>query len=436
MERIVEMALQLSTTGKEADLMNLHKRISDHDTQEAINRHSGNLETFLSCLHPTTHTLAFTLILVHMRTSNQAEHQKFLAFFNNVVSDGDFMQLKVQPSSFFKLCHKATESYTTTSPISGVHLLQMALEKIKNRDQPQILPIHADLMKLCVASRLYKVAIPYVMEEFDTVSEHTTPESLLCWLYYGGMACIAMREYPKAYDLFKTALLLPTHQLSAIQLEIYKKFILVSLISGESPTLSKALGANALHVAKALATDYIEFATAFSTQDVDAVHRYAETHIDAFKKDKNFGLVKRAIVALYKQNIHKHTKIYLTLPLSEIQASLKLPSTSKVRDFVLRMIEDGQIAASINMRDGILAFHEETESYNSDETTQRISNQIRRAMTLNRKLESLDQELQLNSTYIQKTFFRDHHGGPGGNFAMGGDFEDEMMAGPFARDGH
>lgn len=88
-------------------------------------------------------------------------------------------------------------------------------------------------------------------------------------------------------------------QLSAIQFEIYKKFVLVSLLHyGQVVGLPKATASSVIRTLRSMATVYGDFAAAYNGHDVNAVHKYAlkfsslncfrfaELHVEVFKKDR------------------------------------------------------------------------------------------------------------------------------------------------------
>ena len=70
------------------------------------------------------------------------------------------------------------------------------------------------------------------------------------------------------------------------------------------------------------------------------------------EQDKNFGLVKQLQQSFYKKNIQKLTKTFITLSLADMATKVKLPSAKEAETYMLNMIKDGEIFATINQKDG------------------------------------------------------------------------------------
>ena len=68
--------------------------------------------------------------------------------------------------------------------------------------------------------------------------------------------------------------------------------------------------------------------------------------------DKNLGLVKQLQQSFYKKNIQKLTKTFITLSLADMAQKVRLPSAREAEVYMLNMIKDGEIFATINQKDG------------------------------------------------------------------------------------
>jgi len=113
---------------------------------------------------------------------------------------------------------------------------------------------------------------------------------------------------------------------------------------------------------------YEDFATSFSTRSVIDLHKVGENNAEVFIKDGNMGLVKQAIQALTRQNIQRLTKTYLTLSLANISEQVNLSNAAETERKVFKMIQDNQVYATINQKDGMVEFHESPEQYNNNKT--------------------------------------------------------------------
>jgi COP9 signalosome complex subunit 3 len=138
--------------------------------------------------------------------------------------------------------------------------------------------------------------------------------------------------------------------------------------------------------------------------------------------------VKQCIQDLYRRNIKRHTQTFLTLSLSQIAESVKLASPKDAEKAILRMIEEGQIFASINQKDGMVSFNDNPESYGDNRMLNHLDQQIKRTIELAHKLRTVDRDIASSPVFIQKTTMGDR--GRGWNdFDMG----DLDMGGPGMR---
>jgi len=114
------------------------------------------------------------------------------------------------------------------------------------------------------------------------------------------------------------------------------------------------------------------------------------------------GLVKQAIQALYRQNIQRLTKTYITLSLQSITEQTSLPNVAETERRVFQMIQNGQVFASINQKDGMVEFLENPEKYNNIKTLEYLDRQIHRSINLTNVVMKIDEEIGLEDKYLHK----------------------------------
>lgn len=61
-------------------------------------------------------------------------------------------------------------------------------------------------------------------------------------------------------------------------------------------------------------------------------------HTDVYTRDHNMGLVKQVASVLYKKNIQRLTKTFLTLSLSDVASRVGLPSPADAEKYILHMV--------------------------------------------------------------------------------------------------
>lgn len=69
---------------------------------------------------------------------------------------------------------------------------------------------------------------------------------------------------------------------------------------------------------------------------------------------------------------------------------------------VLEMIEDGEIYATINQKDGMVRFLEDPEEYKTCEMIEHIDSSISRIMKLSKKLTTMDESMACDPLYLSK----------------------------------
>lgn len=109
------------------------------------------------------------------------------------------------------------------------------------------------------------------------------------------------------------------------------------------------------------------------------------------------------IQSLYCRNIQRLTQTYITLSLQDIATSVKLPSTKEVEKYLLKMIESGEIHATINQKDGMVSFSDDPEKYDTSDMLNNLDNNIQKVMQLCKRTRHLDESIAASTLYLQKT---------------------------------
>ncbi|XP_063473861.1 COP9 signalosome complex subunit 3 isoform X7 [Symphalangus syndactylus] len=123
-----------------------------------------------------------------------------------------------------------------------------------------------------------------------------------------------------------------------------------------------------------LSNAYHELAQVYSTNNPSELRNLVNKHSETFTRDNNMGLVKQCLSSLYKKNIQRLTKI-----------------------------EDGEIFASINQKDGMVSFHDNPEKYNNPAMLHNIDQEMLKCIELDERLKAMDQEITVNPQFVQKS---------------------------------
>ncbi|WZY74859.1 hypothetical protein YC2023_021243 [Brassica napus] len=320
-------------------------------------------------------------------------------------------------------------------PLRGVAPLLSAVRKVQVSSK-RLTALHPDCLQLCLLAKCYKAGFSILS---DDILEVDQPRDFYLYCYYGGMICIGQKKFQKALELLYNVVTAPMHSVNAIALEAYKKYILVTLIhSGQfSVSLPKCASTAAQRHLKTWSLPYTEVGNCYNEGKISELQAVVVAHSSDFEKDNNLGLVKQAVSSLYKRNILRLTQKYLTLSLQDIANMVQLANAKEAEMHVLQMvlyslcptldflklviqlsIQDGQIHALINQKDGMVRFLEDPEQYKTSEMIEVMDSVIQRSegkgkgMTLERILilslkssPCKQQKTSSNKTRLKTLFF-------------------------------
>lgn len=153
------------------------------------------------------------------------------------------------------------------------------------------------------------------------------------------MIYTAVKNYDRALYYFEVAISTPALAMSHIMLESYKKYILVSLIlHGKQITIPKYSSQVISRFMKPLSQHYHELSTAYTHGSCDDVRAIMNKYRETYSRDSNTGLVKQVVASLYKKNIQRLTKTFLTLSLSDVAYRAQLSGPAEAEKYILNMV--------------------------------------------------------------------------------------------------
>ncbi|XP_074311257.1 COP9 signalosome complex subunit 3 [Silene latifolia] len=398
-ERVVAQIQGLS--GTTSDLHQLHVFLKHSD--DSLRGNSSRLPPFFSQLDPSFHSLGYLYLLdaylfSRVPKDDVSEVSKLVARFINVCRPE---QIRLASEKFIHVCKKLKDLVMgLDAPIRGVAPMLTAIRKVRASSE-HLTTLHPDFLLLCISAKCYKTGLSLLEED---VLEVDHPKDLFLYCYYGGMIYIGLKKYGKALELLHNVVTSPMSTLSSIAVEAYKKYILVSLIhNGQHNThFPKYTSSVAQRSLKNFTQAYLELATSYSNGDIAELQNHVEVNKLKFESDNNLGLVKQVVSSIYKRNIQRLTQTYITLSLEDIANTVQLNSPTEAEMNVLQMIEDGQIYATINQKDGMVRFHEDPEQYKTCEMIETIDKSIQRIMGLSRKLTAVDEKISCDPLYLAK----------------------------------
>ncbi|XP_058120188.1 COP9 signalosome complex subunit 3 [Anopheles ziemanni] len=382
------------------------------ESSELVTKNGNILDNVLETLDVQQHSLGvlFVLAAKFNDSSNVDETENVLRSVREFITLCNGEQVRHAPQVYYELCHHLTNALVKTKQhiIQGIHVLAQAVEKIRLFNS-QLTPIHADLCQLCLCAKVFNPAIRVL--DIDITAIATTDDNnadtkyFLLYYYYGGMIYAAVKNYERALYFFEVAVSTPALAMSHIMLESYKKYILVALIlHGKVLPIPKYSSQVITRFMKPLSHAYHDLSTAYNTSSSDEVRNVVNKFRDVFLRDTNMGLVKQVVASLYKKNIQRLTKTFLTLSLADVASRVQLSGPAEAEKYILNMIKSGEIFASINQKDGMVVFKDDPEQYNNQEMFDKVQAEIGSVMELNKQVLKMDEEIMLNPVFVKKSF--------------------------------
>ncbi|KAL2918758.1 hypothetical protein HK105_201592 [Polyrhizophydium stewartii] len=398
----------------------------------------------LSLLDPRTNTLAFAMILT-ARIKHSPSSSLLLAHALTFAQRFDPRQLVVAPQELpavgeaIILCADAARCRRAAvrplqliclrlnaTPVSGntvgmsaVDLDEYAFNVIAgnvSQSGVHLTPLHVQFLKVCLLAKNYKIArtvldVP-ITDFASPVAPIAAVQDFLLYHYYGGLVHIGNKRFQAAQQFFEICLNAPSTVPSAIQIESYKRLVLVSLLlKGEMTALPKSVAPIVLRSCRSQAAAYLEFASAFASLSHTRAAAKAQQFAERFHADKTLGLVQQCLADIVRRKIQQLTSTYLTLSLGDIARSVGLVDASvpievaeaEAEAHVLQMIESGRVLATISHADGgMVSFHDVAESFDSLATTEKLERELASAAAADLDARDLDRKISLSREYLQR----------------------------------
>ncbi|KAJ4908393.1 COP9 signalosome complex subunit 3 [Raphanus sativus] len=394
-EAVIKSIQGLSASSR--DLSALHDVLKV--ANESLRADSDLQLSTLDQLDPSKHSLGY-LYLLDVLTCGPVPNEVVL-LIARFINACDAVQIRLASEKFVSLCKRFKDKVLELrDPLRGVAPLLKAVHKVQVSTK-RLTALHPDCLQLCLLAKCYKAGFSVLS---DDILEVDQPRDFYLYCYYGGMICIGLKRFQKALELLYNVVTAPMHIVNAIALEAYKKYILVTLIhSGQfSVNLPKCASSAAKTHFKTWCTPYIDVGMCYNDGKISELEAVVVANSSDFEKDKNLGLVKQAVSSLYKRNILRLTQKYLTLSLQDIANMVQLPNAKEAEMHVLQMIQDGQIHALINQKDGMVRFLEDPEQYKTSEMIEIMDSAIQRKIRLSKNLLDMDESLSCDPLYLGK----------------------------------
>lgn len=229
-------------------------------------------------------------------------------------------------------------------------------------------------------------------------------EHVLEYYLLGAGIYIGNRKFGRARLFLEYIILTPSsgHGSSALQMEAYKKWILLGLLSeGRRFPLPRTSDQQLVKSLRATSKAYEALAEDFEKRDHRKFQAEAETGMQVWQDDGNVRFVKEVADALFRYRVVDLQKTYAALPVSRVTSLLDLEASS-VQQMLSNMIRAGQLRASItpsSAGDAVLRFHS-APSNMSTTGDDSLEAQTKRIEKLVASIKDADRRLRLTNEYV------------------------------------
>jgi len=265
--------------------------------------------------------------------------------------------------------------------------------------------LHPIFAKHCLLAKTYSYARDILANDIEDFDTNVNVLDFLLYHYYGGMLAIGLKDFNKALIYFRRVISAPTNKTaSAIMVESYKKYILISiLLHGRKQPLPSYTDDAVTKVLRKSETckKYMELETNFTfpTSEMN-MNVLRIKKLSNFNGKNNEGLVKQCTRSYIRQVIQKLTQTYITMSFQEIAKEIGLNENDEnakkiVENHLLSMIENNEIFAYINHNNGgMVSFYDDPERYDSNETMEKINDCINTLAQLNDKVLEYNRDIK------------------------------------------
>jgi len=234
------------------------------------------------------------------------------------------------------------------------------------------------------------------------------PEYILEYYLLGAHVYIGLRNYTRARLFLEYVILTPSlqHASSALQVEAYKKWLLLGLLAeGKTYPIPRTNDAAVMKSIKSIAKPYEVLADTFEKRDWRKYQAEMEVGTQIWHEDGNLRLVKEAGDALFRYRVIDLQKTYAALPVSRVSSHLGFSADATLQ-MLTDMIRQGYLNASVtpgaSSGDAVLRFHN-TDAGTSSTSAQDddLEAQTKRIEDLVTFVRDADRRLQLTKEYVE-----------------------------------
>ncbi len=298
---------------------------------------------------------------------------------------------------------------------------------------------HLRLLRMCIAAGVPSQALPVLDQTiyaFPQTSIKGVPEELLCDIpvddlsntfitqksgltylplkseyiieYYllGAHIYLGLRSYSRARLFLEHVLLYPSpsHTSSALQVEAYKKHVLLGLIAeGKSYGLPRTHDPQTMRGIRACSKAYEALSDCFEKREWSKFQAEVDVGMQIWNEDNNLRFVKEVSDALLRYRVLDMQKTFATLLVGRVAANLGISADNTLR-LLDHMIRQNYLHATITASptsqsgDAVLHF---TPNQQEESSQLDLEDQTKRIESIIHYLRDADRRLQLSKEYVE-----------------------------------
>jgi COP9 signalosome complex subunit 3 len=339
----------------------------------------------------------------------------------------------------------ATAEQTGDSAVA-IHILHSVILRL-DPTSSTLTPAHYSFIRLCISARAFAegadilnrpiVSLPFDTEKATLARSYkylcSYQESSATYLTYqiglnvkwtyrqyleyflmGAMIYMALRQFTKAQFYLEVVLSTPTSSPTAtsmLQVEAYKKWVLVSLLlKGKPIPPPRGIPNGTLKNIRALSKAYDCLVEAFKSNSLSHFRAELDFGQKLWQDDNNWGLVIELYHAFRKFQVQKLGNTFAALPFAEVavRTSPNPTDLTETTNYITRLIANGDLNAILSASPGTdqptLRFLGTASSSSSGKTeaqiAQSLSHQRAELQALLRAIGNNDHRHEISKEYI------------------------------------
>ncbi|KAH9453184.1 hypothetical protein MJO29_012598 [Puccinia striiformis f. sp. tritici] len=270
--------------------------------------------------------------------------------------------------------------------------------------------LHHEFLKISIKTRSIELAVRLTDLDID-IDQQRYPiryQDHLLYHYLAGTVQAMGGNYQRSIHLLTMTVSAPGQAISQIQVDAYKRLILVSLLMTSFPPILPPYTHPQFKTAFKTGNGtkaYLDFMGSYERAQTDPeafthLIKNAESQISHFQKDNNLGLIKNCLAVLPHKSIKKLTPIYTSIPLSKIDKIVGHLITNtgaeNARNLVESMIENRELKAEIDPINNVLKFNDHHQQQNDDHDQSEL---------IHSKLIEIVENVKVNELIIKEKSF-------------------------------